>query len=170
MTKVTPAALAGHPFLRGMPDEHLEFLAGHATLLSVPARHRFFEVEGPAQRFLLIRAGQVALDMMAPGLGRVVVESIGRGEMAGISWFFPPYRWQFGAVALQPTEAFELAAPPVRLHCEEDPEFGYQFTRRLIAVVARRLQGTRLRMIQLYGERTVTGVMLPGPVQDLPGG
>lgn len=158
MTTVTPAALGGHPFLRGMPGDHLAFLAAHATLLSVPARYRFFEVDGPARHFLLIRAGQVALDMMAPGLGRVVVESIGRGEMAGISWFFPPYRWQFGAVALQPTEAFALESLPVRLHCEQDPEFGYQFTRRLITVVARRLQGTRLRMIQLYGERTATGV------------
>lgn len=153
MTRVTADALAGHQFLRGMPAEHLGFLAEHAVLLSVPARHRFFDVGGPAQRFLLIRAGQVALDVLAPGNGRMVVEAIGRGEVVGVSWFFPPYRWQFGAVALQPTEAFELDAPSVRLRCDTDPDFGYQFTRRLITVVARRLQGTRGRMIQLCGER-----------------
>ena len=153
MTKVTAPALGGHLFLRGMPDEHLAYLAEHAVLLSVPARHRFFEVGSPAQRFLLIRAGQVALDMQAPGDGRLVVEAIGRGEVVGVSWFFPPYRWQFGAVALQPTEAFELDGAAVREHCETDPDFGYQFTRRLITVVARRLQGARVRMISLCGDR-----------------
>ncbi len=158
MTKVTASALSGHQFLRGMPDEHLEYLAAHAALLSVPVRHRFFEVGGAAQRFLLIRAGQVALDLLAPGDGRLVVEAIGRGEVVGVSWFFPPYRWQFGAVALQPTEAFDLDGAAVRAHCEEDPDFGYQFTRRLITVVARRLQGTRVRMISLCGERAAMPV------------
>ena len=153
MTKVTASALSTHQFLRGMPGEHLEFLAGHAVLRSVPARHRFFEVGGAAQRFLLIRAGQVALDLLAPGDGRLVVEAIGRGEVVGVSWFFPPYRWQFGAVALQPTEAFDLDGAAVREHCEADPDFGYQFTRRLITVVARRLQGTRVRMISLCGDQ-----------------
>jgi len=153
MTTVTASALGGHQFLRGMPDEHLAYLAGHAVLLSVPARHRFYEVGGPARRFLLIRAGQVALDMQEPGDGRLVVEAIGRGEVVGVSWFFPPYRWQFGAVALQPTEAFELDGLAVREHCEQDPDFGYQFTRRLITVVARRLQGTRVRMISLCGDQ-----------------
>jgi CRP/FNR family cyclic AMP-dependent transcriptional regulator len=155
MTRVTAPALAGQQFLRGMPDDQLQFLADHAVLLSVPARHRFFEAGGAAQHFLLIRAGQVALDVLAPGNGRLVVEAIGRGEVVGVSWFFPPYRWQFGAVALQPTEAFELDGVAVREHCEQDPDFGYQFTRRLITVVARRLQGTRVRMISLCGDHPV---------------
>jgi len=153
MTTVTASALAGQPFLHGMPEEHLEFLAGQATLLTVPARHRFFDVGETARHFLLIRAGQVALDLVAPGDGRIIVEAIGRGDVVGVSWFFPPYQWQFGAVALQPTEVFELDALAVRQRCDEDPGFGYQFTGRLITVVARRLQGTRRRMMQACGER-----------------
>jgi CRP-like cAMP-binding protein len=137
-----------------MPAGQLAFLASRATLVTVPARYRFFEVGGPAQHFLLIRAGQVALDLPDPGQGRLVVESIGRGEVVGASWFFPPYRWEFGAIAVQPTEAFELDAPSVRKRCDEDPDFGYELTRRLIAVVARRLQGTRRRMIQLRREES----------------
>jgi CRP/FNR family cyclic AMP-dependent transcriptional regulator len=148
VTTVTAAALSGHQFLRGMPPGYLEFLAPHARLLTVPAQQRLFDVGAPARHFLLIRAGQVTLDLLVPG-ERVVVEAIGRGEVVGVSWFFPPYRWEFGAVARQPTEAFELDAAAVRQHCEEDPGFGYEITRRLIVVVARRLHGARLRMIQL---------------------
>lgn len=152
MTTVTGAALANHQFLRGMPDPYLAYLAGAASLVTVPARHRFFEMGGVAQRFWLIRAGQVALDVRARGNGRrVVVEALGRGEVVGLSWFLPPFRWEFGAVALQPTEAFEIDGQQIRLLCEEDPGFGYEFTRRLIAVVIRRLQATRIRMIEFSG-------------------
>jgi CRP/FNR family transcriptional regulator, cyclic AMP receptor protein len=149
MTEVAAPALAGHQFFRGMPTHHLTYLAQVTSLVTVPAQHRFFEAGGVAQYFWLIRAGQVALDLRAPGAGRVVVETIGRGEMVGVSWFFPPFQWQFGAVALQPTEAFQIEAARVRNRCDTDPEFGYQFTQRMIVVVARRLQATRIRLLDV---------------------
>ena len=160
MTDVVAPALAGHQFFRGMPVHHLAYLADVTSLATVPARHRFFEAGGVAQHFWLIRAGQVALDLRVPGAGRVVVETIGRGEMVGVSWFFPPYQWQFGAVAVQPTEVFQLDAGAVRQHCETDPEFGYQFTQRMIAVVARRLQAPRIRLLDACTGRDPPG----GPV------
>lgn len=149
MTTVTTPALGGHQFLRGMPTPYLAYLADAATVVDVPAGHRFFSAGQVARRFWLIRAGQVALDLRAPGDGRLIVESLGRGEMVGLSWFLPPFRWEFGAVALQPTEVFELDGEAVRLRCESDPGFGYEFTRRLIAVVIRRLQATRAAMLDL---------------------
>jgi len=151
MTQVAVPALAGHRFLRGMPDHHLSFLAGVTSLVTVPAGHRFFEVGGVATHFWLIRAGQIAIDLLAPGDGRAVIQTLGRGEMVGVSWFFPPFQWQFGAVAVQPAELFECDAAAVRGHCEADPGFGYEFTRRMIVVVAGRLQATRG---QLLGEIT----------------
>ncbi len=155
MSGVAAPALAGHQFFRGMPAPHLAYLAGVTTLSTVPARHRFFEAGSLAQYFWLIRAGQVALDVRAPGAGRFVVETIGRGEMVGVSWFFPPFQWQFGAVAVQPTEAFQIDAAAVRERCDTDPDFGYQFTRRMIVVVARRLQATRVRLLDVCTGRDV---------------
>ena len=154
MTHVAAPALAGHQFLRGMPAPHLAFLAEVTTLVTVPAGHRFFEVGGLATHFWLIRAGQIAIDLLAPGDGRAVIQTLGRGEMVGVSWFFPPFQWQFGAVAVQPAELFECDAPAVRGRCETDPGFGYEFTRRMIVVVAGRLQATRR---QLLGEITGRG-------------
>jgi CRP-like cAMP-binding protein len=145
---VAPSALAGNHFLQGMPGAHLARLAEVTTLVTVPAGHRFFRVGTVARQFWLIRAGQVAADIDVPGQGRIVLETLGRGELVGVSWFFAPFQWQFGAVAVQPTEAFELDAAAVRQGCEDDPEFGYQMTRRLAAVVARRLQSTRRRMLE----------------------
>jgi CRP/FNR family transcriptional regulator, cyclic AMP receptor protein len=157
MTEVVAPALAGHQFFRGMPADHMVYLAQVTSLVTVPARHRFFEAGSAAQHFWLIRAGQVALDLRAPGAGRVVIETIGRGEMVGVSWFFPPFQWQFGAVAVQPTEAFQIEAAAVRQRCDSDHEFGYQFTRRMIAVVARRLQATRIRLLDVCTGQDLRG-------------
>jgi CRP-like cAMP-binding protein len=154
MTEVAAPALAGHRFLRDMPAPHLAFLADVTSLVTVPAGHRFFEVGGVAKHFWLIRAGQIAVDLRAPGDGRTVIETLGRGDMLGVSWFFPPYQWQFGAVAVQPAELFECDAAAVRGRCETDPAFGYEFTRRMIVVVAKRLQATR---VHLVGEITGRG-------------
>jgi CRP/FNR family transcriptional regulator, cyclic AMP receptor protein len=147
MTDVAVPALAGHRFLRDMPAPHLAFLAEATSLVTVPARHRFFEAGGVAKRFWLIRAGQIAVDLRVPGDGRAVIETLGRGDMLGVSWFFPPFQWQFGAVAVQPAELFECDAAAVRGRCETDPDFGYEFTRRMIVVVAKRLQATRIHLL-----------------------
>jgi len=147
MTDVTVSALAGHRFLRDMPAPHLTFLAGVTSLVTVPARHRFFEAGGVAKHFWLIRSGQIAVDLRAPGDGRAVIETLGRGDMLGVSWFFPPFQWQFGAVAVQPAELFECDAAAVRARCETDPGFGYEFTRRMIVVAAKRLQATRIQLL-----------------------
>ena len=153
MAEVTAPALAGHQFFRGMPAEHLAFLAGLASLATVPAGHGFFEAGGVAKHFWLIRAGQIAIDMRAPGDGRTVIQTLGRGEMIGVSWFFPPFQWQYGAVAVQPAELFEFDAAAVRERCDSDPGFGYEFTRRMIVVVARRLHATRGQLLDQYTGR-----------------
>ena len=149
---VLASALAGQAFLRGMPAEHLGQLATAATLVSVPAGHRFFSVGGVPRQFWLIRAGQVAVEIDAPGQRRIIVETLGRGEVVGLSWFLPPFEWQFGAVAVQPTEAFEFDAAAVRRSCEEDPVFGYELTRRLLTAVTGRLQATRAKLIDLSAQ------------------
>jgi CRP/FNR family cyclic AMP-dependent transcriptional regulator len=149
MIEVTAAALAAHPFLRGMSDDHLAFLAGAGADVTFPVRHRLFEDGGNAARFWLIRSGCVALDLNVPGQGRMAIETFGLGELLGWSWMFPPLGWAFGAVAVQPVEAFEFDARAVRARCDSDPAFGYELTRRLARVVAHRLQATRVRLITM---------------------
>jgi CRP/FNR family transcriptional regulator, cyclic AMP receptor protein len=143
--------LSVHPFVRGMADEHISRLDQITRYISVPARHRLFEEGGTADHFWLIEAGQVALDLAVPGYGRVIIETLGRGDVIGWSWLFPPYQWQLGAVTLQPTQAFELDSRAVLALCDADPVFGHELTRRVIPVVVRRLQATRSRLIAVYG-------------------
>ena len=152
MIETTADALAAHPFLHGLSRDHLAILADTACDVTFPARHRLFEDGGSANRFWLLQSGHVALDLHVPGQGRMKIDNIGMGELLGWSWLFPPYRWAFGAVAASPVEAFEFDARAVRARCESDPVLGYEVTRRLALVVAKRLQATRVRLITAAGQ------------------
>jgi CRP/FNR family cyclic AMP-dependent transcriptional regulator len=150
MSGVPPSVLAGHAFLQGMTAEQVAKLAQATTAISMAAGHRFFEEGGLAERFWLIRTGHVALDVHVPGRARLIVETIGDGDLIGLSWASLPRQWQYGAEAIQPTTAFELDAAAVIALCDADPALGYQLTRRLMAVAARRLHAARIRMMDLY--------------------
>jgi CRP-like cAMP-binding protein len=152
MTEVTATALGGHPFLHGMSPRQLEALAETATDVNFPAGHRILAEGGYAAGFWLIRSGSVALDMLVPGEGRVVIERIGIGGLLGWSWLFPPYQWAFGAVCASPVEAFELEAAAVRSRCAADPVLGYDLTARLARVLGGRLRVTRTRLITRSAE------------------
>ncbi len=151
MTTAGTPPLTVHPFVRGMLDQHIARLSHVTRYITVPARFRLFEEGGTADRFWLIEAGQVALDVHIPGHGPVIIETLGRGEAVGWSWLFPPYQWQLGAVTMQPAQAFELDGRAVRRMCEADPVLGHELSHRFIAVVVHRLQATRLRLLDGYG-------------------
>jgi CRP-like cAMP-binding protein len=151
MISTTYDLLAAHPFLAGMPPRQLERLASWGHRSTFRPGTRVFSEGGPADRFWLIRAGQIALDTHLPGRGDVVVETLGSGTVLGWSWFVPPYRWHFGATAVESTLAVALDGTGIRRLCAEDPEIGYELTRRFVEVVVDRLQATRTRLLDLYG-------------------
>lgn len=140
--------LAAHPFLDGMAPRHLDRLTAWGRRSAFHAGTRIFSEGGPADRFWLIRDGHVALDTRLPTGGEAIVELLGPGSVLGWSWLFPPYRWHFGATAIEPTLSIELNGKGVRRLCEEDPEIGYALTRRFVGVVVDRLQVTRGRLVE----------------------
>jgi CRP/FNR family transcriptional regulator, cyclic AMP receptor protein len=144
--EVTAAALAAHPFLHGMSRDQLSVLAPAASDVTFNARHRLFADGGNATRFWLIQSGRVSLDLHIPGEGPALIGTVGLGDLLGWSWLVPPYTWAFGAVAATRVEAFEFDAQAVRASCAADPSLGYELTRRMTLVLAKRLQATRLRL------------------------
>ena len=161
MTGSQSPALAGHPFLRGMPAEFVGRLATAGAEVSLPADHRLFEEGGRAARFWLIRSGHVALDIHVPGRERLILQTISDGDVVGLSWLAATPEWQFGAEAIQLTTAFELDGAAVIRLCDSDPSLGYQVTRRLLAVAVRRLRAIRIRMLDLYAATSSGGAGAP---------
>jgi CRP/FNR family transcriptional regulator, cyclic AMP receptor protein len=137
--------LREHPFLAGLPEPWIELLSNQAVHRSWPSGQRLFEEGGQADRFWLIRRGTVSLDHSLRET--LVVETLGPGTVLGWSWLFPPYRWHFGAVVVEQTQAIELDAGNVRRRCEKDPALGYELSKRFMAVMLDRLQSTRNRLL-----------------------
>ncbi len=153
MSRLDAPPLTVHPFVRGMAAEHIAKLSEVTRYIAVPARYRLFEEGGTADRFWLIEAGQVALDLHMPGYGPVIIETLGRGDVIGLSWLFPPYQWTLGAVTMQPTQAFELDSRAVHGLLDADPALGHELTSRFVAVLVHRLQATRTRLLDVYGRQ-----------------
>lgn len=154
MTIPTYELVAAHPFLAGMDRAQLDQLAAWGTRSLLHAGARVFSEGGRAERFWLIREGQVALDVHVPGRGDMLVETLGPGAVLGWSWLFPPYEWRFGATAVTQTLTVAFDAAAVRRACADDPKLASELYRRFIEVVTDRLQATRLRLIDLYGSAT----------------
>jgi CRP/FNR family transcriptional regulator, cyclic AMP receptor protein len=151
MKTAEASVFAGHDFLRGMSPDHVTRLASAAAVVSIPAGQRLFDEGGRADKCWLITAGQVALDMHMPGRPNLIVETLGTGDVIGFSWMSPPHEWQFGAETVTPTSAFELDGAAVMALCESHPDLGYELAMRLLAAAVRRLQATRIRLLDLYG-------------------
>jgi CRP-like cAMP-binding protein len=151
MITTTYDLLVAHPFLAGLTDEQLDQLSRWGARSLFHPGARIFSEGGKADRFWLIRDGQVALDLPVPGHGDVPIEELGPGAVLGWSWLFPPYRWHLGATALSQTLTVAFDAAGVRRLCAEDPRIGSELYRRFIEVVVDRLQATRIRLVDLYG-------------------
>jgi CRP/FNR family transcriptional regulator, cyclic AMP receptor protein len=142
--------LAMHPFLSDLPAERLHRLAWHAAPVLRPTGRRLFREGSPAERFWLVRSGDIALDFHVPGRGDVVVEHVGAGGVIGWSWMRPPYRWTLGAVVARECRALEFDAGGVRELIAEDADLGRELNARFVAVVGERLQAARRRLVELY--------------------
>ena len=140
--------IAEHPFLAGMKPAHVHILSDCAMETEFAESQLIFREGDLANRFYLIVDGSVALESGARDGRKVLIETLGRGDVLGWSWLFPPYYWHFGALALKPTRAIFFYGTRLRAQCDEDHDFGYELIKRMTSVVVRRLQSARERMAE----------------------
>ncbi|WP_406069019.1 cyclic nucleotide-binding domain-containing protein [Streptomyces sp. NBC_01020] len=135
----------------GLPSDRRERLREVVSDVSFPGGTRIFEEGRRADRFWVVRSGQVELDLHVPGRQAAVVDTVRPGELLGWSWLLPPYVWHLGAGAVRTVDAEQYDATVVRALCEADPVFGRAMYRSVAEVVADRLRGSRTRLLDLYG-------------------
>jgi CRP/FNR family transcriptional regulator, cyclic AMP receptor protein len=150
MTSTVAERISTHPFFASLTDGQRAALAEDGTAVTFAAGQRIFTEGDIADRFWLLDAGGIALDMRVPGRGDQTLETLTAGTVLGWSWLYPPYRWHFGAVARVPTAAIAFDAASVRQRSQADPGFGYAVLQSFTPVIIERLQATRLRLLDLY--------------------
>jgi CRP-like cAMP-binding protein len=150
-------AISAHRFAADMKPEHLKRLQEAAMFKQFERDELIFREGEPANRFYLISRGKIALESTGNSESAPLVQFIGEGEVLGWSWLFPPYYWHFSARAVEPTDAIFFYGTRLRAQCEEDPVFGYELMKRVAAIVIKRLQITRVQLLQLQQESSRRG-------------
>ncbi len=140
-----------HPFFAGLEEGFCTLVCGCAKNVRFEAGQYLFHEGGPADQLYLLRHGRVALEVSAPGRGAVTFQTLGEGEIVGVSWLIPPYRWTYDAKALELTRAIAMDATCLRQKCEDDHDLGYELMKRFVPVLIERLNATRMQILDVYG-------------------
>jgi len=152
-SKTLREMIAEHVFFRDLAPQHIEVLAEAAMHKDFKAGEIIFKEGDPANRFYIIRSGEVELLSEGHQGSAVPVQRIGAGDVLGWSWLFPPYYWHFAARAATDTKAIFFYGTWLRESCERDHDFGFAMLKRMSAIVINRLQAARKRLVELEARR-----------------
>jgi CRP/FNR family transcriptional regulator, cyclic AMP receptor protein len=151
MTRALDAVVLEAPVFADLAPAHAAQLAGCAQTAGWDDGEMLFREGDAADAFYVVRRGRVALELFIPNRGPLTIETIEPGEVVGWSWLFTPYRWHFDGRAVGAVRAIAVDGACLRGKCDADPALGYELMRRFSQVMLERLQATRLRLADLYG-------------------
>ncbi len=145
--------LRGVSFLHGIDDDHLRKLAQVARMVELEEGKVIFREGEPASNIFLIVSGTVSLEICSPGVGCRRVLTAGPGELLGWSPVLEQVRLTSTARAITPVQLIEINGGQVIAMCEHDARFGYTFMRRSALALAKRLNATRLQLLDIFGQQ-----------------
>ncbi|HMJ91789.1 MAG TPA: Crp/Fnr family transcriptional regulator [Candidatus Acidoferrum sp.] len=145
--------ISEHRVFAGLAPQYLNLLADVAMLKKFETNEVLFRESDPANRFYLILDGEVTVESVN-GDASVLVQTVGRDDVLGWSWLFPPYYWHFDARALRTTRAIFFYGTWLRENCERDHEFGYEMLTRFVPIMIERLQAARRQFVKVRNVST----------------
>ena len=147
---VTQSRLIDLAFTQGLDPGQLDEMAQIAASLEWDAGTTVFR-EGDRDSLLyVVEQGRVAIEIAVPGRGRVVILTVGPGEVFGWSSIFQQRPKTASARTIEPARVLALDASRLRELCDADPRLGYLLTRRILEVVSERLKATRMQLLDIY--------------------
>ena len=152
MTTRTLPKLHDHPFVENeLQPQHIEKLRTLAREVRFEPDQIIFREGDECHDFYLVVSGRVGLEMEIAAPGRTLrVQTLTAGDELGWSALLMGSGKHFQARALGVVEALAFDGAQMLEACKTDTSFGYALMHRLLAVVAERLQATRLQVIDSY--------------------
>ena len=159
-------ALRGMRFLHDIEDQHLEALAPLAELRKfAPGTVLFREGQSHPNIYLMIE-GSVALDFR---FSNRVLQTVGPGELLGWTPILGQAEMTATARVLEPTQAVAIRASQLIALCEHNPRFGFEFMRQTARALSRRLNNTKLQLLDVYSQTQQTTPAVGGNEQTIAG-
>lgn len=147
-------------FLHDIPAEYLEHIADLGQMRDYDELDTIFREGEIAQSIYLVVYGNVSLEMCAPAVGCRRILTVGPGDLLSWSALLEQTRLTATARPLTLTRLVQIDAAKLLNLCERHPDFGYELMRRTALALAKRLSGTRMQLLDVYGSN------LPAIVQS----
>ncbi len=153
-----PKILHRIPWFMELEQQHLDQLAGIASLHELAPGDMLFK-EGDREDFLFILLeGQVVLEIEVPTRGQMSFYTAEALDVIGWSSLTPIVRQRTASVrATQRSTLVSFQSKLLEQLCEEDHDLGYVIMRRLANVVANRLLTTRVHLLDLIAHSIPEG-------------
>jgi CRP-like cAMP-binding protein len=137
-------------FLDGIEQRQLEQLANIAQVSDFDAGDVVFREGQAADSAYLVVSGKLALELTPLTAYRKQLITVGPGEMLGWSSLVELPQFVATAVVVEPAQVIRIDGRRLRSLCDEDPKFGYEFMRRTMRALAKRLTATWSQLTHVY--------------------
>ena len=145
-------AAAEAPFLGGLTVGERRRLADLARPLAVEPGTVLLREGSETTELGIVRTGRVALRLPVPMRGIHTILTVEPGDVFGWSALVPPFRSTSTAVATEPTTGVVFPARALREALDRDEELAAALYPRILRTVARRLEATRLQLLDLFAQ------------------
>lgn len=144
------AGLNSSWFASGLKAEALTRLAELGRQFTAEPGTEVFHEGEPSDRFGIITKGRIALRTLVPERGDITILTVEPGDVFQWSALVPPYRATSTGIAIEPVEAIVFNGMALRAAMRDDCELAAALYPRLLVAVARRLNATRLQLLDLF--------------------
>ena len=122
-----------------LTDPMLDNLAQIIDILKFDRDEILFRENDPAERFYMMRSGNVLLEQRISNKVTACIGSIKPGFSFGWSAMVENGLYTVDAVCLEPSEIYSFKRNRIQKLFEQDPEMGLRMYQRLVVIIKKRL-------------------------------
>ena len=142
-------SLKTHPFVADLAPEHAAFIVGCTKNVRYRAGEYLLHEGDREDTLFLIRQGIVAIEMPRAGGEPITVETVGAGDVLGVS-LLTPHAAHLDCRARETVLALAIDNACLHRKMDEDPRLGYAISMHLLERTYIRLNRARLQHLDVY--------------------
>lgn len=136
-------------FLNVLPPTYLKEIAAISHFRDFKAGDVVFHERDSANNMYLIVSGAVSLKICAGGTDSKQIVTLGPGELLGWSTLTNHRDFAATATAKWAARLLEINGAKLLAMCDVDQEFGYEFLRRVLQALSKRLIATWIQLAEV---------------------
>ena len=137
--------------LSRLDDKDFDLFESLSAKLTLVPDELLFKEHDDARRFFIIESGIIALEAIRPAKPATTIQTLGVGDLLGLSWRLTPHRWMWTARAMTDVRLAVFDAAIMRAACEFDPDLDRLMWEIVAREASKRLHHTRVQLLDLYG-------------------